>query len=211
MAKYDDLTKTDVYGSISTAELREIRRTLAKRANQRMVRLGKATSEITGEKYDEFGAVTKVKDYLERYGRTRFTESLTGETKEYSAMSRERLQREIVVLQGFLNAKTSSVAGQRRAEEKRVATFSAHGLGRIARNKEFYDFLNSNSYNTLKKFGGGNGLVSEQIQDLYQRASDEGMSADEIQQAFDEYVAQADRVSIKGLRDWLDAKALEED
>lgn len=208
MAKYDDLTKTDVYSSISTAELREIRRTLAKRANQRMVRLGRATSEITGEKYDEFGAVTKVKDYLERYGRTRFTESLTGETREYSAMSRERLQREIVVLQGFLNAKTSSVAGQRRAEEKRVATFTSQGLGRIAKNKEFYDFLNSNSYNALKSSAG---LQSEQIQDLYQRASDEGMSAQEIQEAFDEYVSQADRVSVKGLREWLDARSLEED
>ena len=58
----EDLT-ADVYrGSYSLDELQRIRRTLAKRANQRIVRLERGESKITGEKLNTFGAVTEVYD-----------------------------------------------------------------------------------------------------------------------------------------------------
>ena len=67
----------DIYReSMSLTDMQALRRKLAKRANQRIVRLERASSKITGEAFNEFGAVTDAYSYLERQkkGRKRFQE-----------------------------------------------------------------------------------------------------------------------------------------
>lgn len=171
----EDLT-ADIYrGSYTLDELQRIRRALAKRANQRIVRLERGESKVTGEKWNTFGAVTEVYDYLNRQkeGRTRFRETAKALTDS------QALKREITVLQGFLGRKSSLVSGMREIEEKRISSFESGRWGtkwkktgipnkplQFASNKEFYDFLNSETFKGLVSTG----FTSEQIIDFYDSA-----------------------------------------
>lgn len=171
----EDLT-ADVYrGSYSLDELQRMRRALAKRANQRIVRLERGSSKVTGEKWNTFGAVMDVYDYLnnQKEGRTRFRETAKALTDSQS------LKREITVLQGFLGRKTSLVSGMQEIEDKRIATFESGKWGtkwkkrgvvnrplHFASNKEFYDFLNSETFKGLVSTG----FTSEQLVELYDSA-----------------------------------------
>lgn len=170
-----DLT-TDVYrGSFPIKELQRMRRALAKRANQRIVRLERGQSEVTGEKWNTFGAVVDVYKYLndQQEGRTRFKESANA-LSDYG-----ELRWEITVLQGFLGRKTSLVYGMRDIEKKRINTFESGKWGtaykkngtptrpiKFASNKEFYDFLNSETFKGLVS----SGFTSEQIIEEYDKA-----------------------------------------
>ena len=171
----EDLT-ADVYrGSYSLDELQRMRRALAKRANQRIVRLERGESKVTGEKWNTFGAVTEVYDYLNRQkeGRTRFRETAKALTDS------QALKREITVLQGFLGRKSSLVSGMREIEQKRIFSFESGKWGtkwkktgipnkplHFTSNKEFYDFLNSETFNGLVSTG----FTSEQLVELYDSA-----------------------------------------
>lgn len=171
----EDLT-ADVYrGSYSMDELQRMRRALAKRANQRIVRLERGQSKVTGEKWNTFGAVTDVYDYLnkQKEGRTRFRENKNALTDIQS------LRREITVLQGFLGRKSSLVSGMKEIENKRINTFETGKWGtkwkktgipnkplHFASNKEFYDFLNSETFKGLVSTG----FTSEQLVELYDSA-----------------------------------------
>ena len=171
----EDLT-ADVYrGSYSVDELQRMRRALAKRANQRIVRLERGESKVTGEKWNIFGAVTEVYDYLNRQkeGRTRFRETAKALTDS------QALKREITVLQGFLGRKSSLVSGMKEIEEKRISSFESGKWGtkwkktgipnkplHFTSNKEFYDFLNSETFNGLVSAG----FTSEQLVELYDSA-----------------------------------------
>lgn len=171
----EDLT-ADVYrGSYSMDELQRMRRALAKRANQRIVRLERGESKVTGEKWNTFGAVTDVYDYLQRQkeGRTRFRETKNAMTDT------QALKREITVLQGFLGRKSSLVSGMQEIEDKRINTFETGKWGikwkkkgipnkplHFASNKEFYDFMNSETFKGLMS----SGFTSEQLVELYDSA-----------------------------------------
>lgn len=171
----EDLT-ADVYrGTYQLDELQRMRRALAKRANQRIVRLERGQSKVTGEKWNTFGAVTEVYDYLNRQkeGRTRFRETKNALT-DFQA-----LRREITVLQGFLGRKSSLVSGMKEIEYKRINTFETGKWGtkwkktgipnkplHFASNKEFYDFLNSETFKGLVSTG----FTSEQLVELYDSA-----------------------------------------
>ena len=171
----EDLT-ADVYrGSYSLDELQRMRRRLAKRANQRMVRLEREKSPVTGESYKTYGAITEVYFYLNKQeeGRKRFREQINAFTDS------QTLMREITVLQGFLGRKTSLVSGHREIERKRLETFATGNWGtkwkktgipnkplHFASNKEFYDFLNSETFKGLVSAG----FTSEQLVELYDSA-----------------------------------------
>lgn len=170
-----DLT-TDVYrGSFKITELQRMRRALAKRANQRIVRLERGQSAVTGEKWNTFGAVIDVYKYLndQQEGRKRFKE------QENALGDYNQLRREITVLQGFLGRKTSLVSGMMDIEKKRINTFESGKWGtayrkngtptrpiKFANNKEFYDFLNSETFKGLV----ASGFTSEQIIEEYDKA-----------------------------------------
>lgn len=166
----------DVYrGSYSLEELQRMRLALAKRANQRILRLERGQSKVTGEKWNTFGAVTEVYDYLNRQkeGRTRFRETAKAVTDS------QALKREITVLQGFLGRKSSLVSGMKEIEQKRISSFETGQWGtkwkktgvpnkqlHFSSNKEFYDFLNSETMKGLLSTG----FTSEQLVELYDSA-----------------------------------------
>lgn len=194
-----------------------IRRTLAKRSNQRLVRLERATSKVSGESYATYGAAQIAYDYIlseaSGFRSGRFKETLkTGKTKG-------ELKREITALQGFLSAKSSTVRGQREIEDKRTKTFMSGEYGKaegghagITPNKSFYNFLNSNTYSRLKAAG----FDSEKIVDFYGRYKGKLNHQDimkTFKKALDDYEQGEAKVSIKDLDSRLmeasNSKALE--
>lgn len=191
---------------VSIEELQKVRRQLAKVMNQRMVRLENTKSPITGEAYD-FGAYDLMEDYLEKQGRNRFSEVLrptktTDDGKE--AWSKAELQREIKKLQRFEELKSSRISGMHEIEAARIKTFTTpdadkgrkKGLSaQVVSNKDFYDFLNSSTYEELIK-----SFTSEDIVEEYNRAADRGVSQEEIIDALDTYMARATKASLKGIR-----------
>ena len=186
----------DVYaGGHTVEELQEIRRVLAKQANQRIVRLERETSNITGEGFSTFGAVTDVYDYLGNKGRRRFSESKTGVKRS------DELRREITVLQGFLGRKSSTVKGMREIEKKRLQTFKNKGI-QFASTKEFYEFLNSQTFKNLVS----SGFTSEQIVEAYDSAREKSPDSEVVEKmskALDEFRQGEKKVSIKNLEDSL--------
>ena len=190
----------DPYGKgVTVEELRAIRRQLSKVMNQRMVRLEQAKSPVTGESYT-FGSYDKMQDYLESKGRApmkgtdirRFSEVLD------PGMSKRELQKEIRALQGFEEQVSSRVAGMKQIERQRIKTMIEAGLDpNTARSKDFYDFLNSKTYEELLK-----SFTSEDIIEEYDRAAKkEKTSGEEIAEAFRNYIEnESGRISLKSLR-----------
>lgn len=204
-----DFAEIDIYKfKGSRQELEIIRRTLAKRSNQRLVRLENATSKITGEKYSEYGASELAYAFIEeKYGTPfdkgdkprRFNEKLSTTGDKWD------IKREITAMQNFLSSKSSTVAGQRSIEKKREKTFAEGKYGKSGKphsgvhsNKSFYNFLNSSTYDRLKKAG----FDSERIVDFYGRYQDK-MSHEEIMRVFDKALSDweknQDKASIKNL------------
>lgn len=181
---------------VTMEELVKIRRQLAKVMNQRMVRLENTKSPITGESY-EFGAYDLMNDYLKDKGRRRFSEVLNPKD-----MDKRDIQKEIRVLQGFEEMKSSRVAGMQQIENKRIKTLtSVKGLDiNVVSNKDFYDFLNSSTYKALVEK-----IDSDKIVEEYNRAAKEGVSKDDIVLALNEYSKNAERISLKGVKETLRA------
>lgn len=200
----------DVYRSTqSLSSLSALRRKLAKRANQRLVRLERATSKITGEHYNEYGAAQNAYEYLSRLHRNRFSEV----QKPYQDLN--ALRHEIVVLQGFLGAKSSLVSGQREVERKRIASFESGEWGtkwktqgirnrpiKFASNKEFYDFMSSSTARKLMSSGFTSDTVVE-LYDLTKEAKEEADVADELEKALAEFREKEKSINIKDLREIL--------
>lgn len=191
---------------LSVAELQLIRKTLAKRANQRLVRLERATSTVTGESYAGYGAAEIAYDYLK--GTKKFKEDQPLRYTESFGYSADTsfIKKEILSLQKFLTSKSSTVKGQREIEQKRIKTFSSgdwgtggHNPFEAASNKEFFDFLNSDTLENLV----GSGLTSEDIVDVYVRAVDTIDKHDEVMsklaQALEDFQSQKTKVSVKAL------------
>lgn len=208
--------KFDPYAKgVSIEELQQVRRQLAKVMNQRMVRLENTKSPITGESYD-FGAYDLMDDYLEKQGRNRFSEVLrptkaTADGKE--PWSKADLQKEIKKLQRFEELKSSRIAGMHEIEAARVKTFTTADKekGRKAglatntvKSKDFYDFLNSSTYEDLTK-----SFDSETIIEEFDRAYDRGVKKEDIVDALNKYMERSSRPSIKGIKRKLQATTVE--
>lgn len=170
MARRDSALAADVYGNqYSTAQLQEIRRKLAKRANNSLRDLARNSSPITGEVYNSYGAAVDALDYLKARNRRYFSESLT------LTENRTVLKAEIQRLQYFLTRPSHTVKGQREIEQKRIATFEKKGI-HFASSKEFYQFLNSETFQSLRK----SQYSSEQLIEDYERAREQGMTNDQV-------------------------------
>lgn len=170
MARKDSALTADVYGNqYSTAQLQEIRRKLAKRANYSLRDLSRNSSPITGEVYNSYGAAVDALDYLKARNRRYFSESLT------LTENRTVLKAEIQRLQYFLTRPSHTVKGQREIEQKRIATFEKKGI-HFASSKEFYQFLSSETFQSLHKLQ----YSSEQVIEDYERAREQGMTNDQV-------------------------------
>lgn len=198
--------------NVSTSELQKVHRSLAKRSNQRLVRLENAVSKVTGETYDSFGAGDIAKEYLKAKGtkgKLRFSESLGNKKTD---INRVELLKDISAMQKFLTSKSSTVQGQKDIEKKRLKTFSAPVYdveGELVRNpiqsatnKEFYDFLTSETYKEATK-----NFNSETIVEAYDLARTLGKTHNEIIDAFVEY-SKTQNQTVKGLRQTLGLKEL---
>lgn len=199
--KKPDYRTLDVYaGGHSVGELQEIRRVLAKQANQRILRLERAKSSITGESFNTFGAVIDVYDYLENKGRRRFSESKTGVKQS------NELRREITVLQGFLGRLSSTVKGMRQIENKRVRTFTSQGI-KFSSTREFYEFLNSETFASLVT----SGFTSEQMVEAYDIAREkeaDNKVVEKMAKALEEFRSGEKKATIKNLEHTLGIKLL---
>lgn len=183
IAQRKDYGKAEVFQrAYSRPELLQRRKTLAKVANSRIRRLENAKSDITGERLIDAPWYNTTLSYLDDVGKKRFSESM--ETKEMEEWSDFQLKREIVVLEEFLSMESSTVSGYREIEENRVNTFIDKGVPEeIARSSEFYDFLNSETFSTIVE----ESVTSEDIIDILDRASDRGLTLEQIISRFEEH------------------------
>lgn len=209
MPRKPDYLQTTNYWNVSASmeALQAVRRKLAKRANQRMVRLERSASPITGKAY-HVGAYDIAQAELGE--RRRFSEKLN-----YSTDITE-LKKEIGQLQAFLNAKSSTVSGNVEIEEKRIATLT--NLGRdeeghtpiseaTARSAGFYDFISSKAFIYLSE----KQVDSEGLQEIYDYYTEKkGLSYEDVQGIVDEYYNRARNnenmtISFREIAEELDA------
>ena len=199
----------DVWHTKSTLlpikDLESFRRSLAKVANNRLRELEK--NNMAYYAYDIAA------DYLRtqgKKGKLRFSEA----KKEFDPF---QTRREIQMLQNFLSMPSSTVAGQKRIEAKRIETFGnwkpkgAKGkkmkgidLSKQASTKIFYEFLNSKAFENLRKF-----YSSEQIFRAYKDGNVGGSkSQKKIQDVMMDYVENERKPSVKGLYEAVGASVI---
>lgn len=182
---------------VTLEELQSVRRQLAKVMNQRMVRLEQSKSDITGESYT-FGAYDIMSDYLSGKDRNRFSEVL-----KPSNMTKSDIQKEIRALQGFEEMKSSRVGGMKEIERARIKTFTGGDLNiseEVVKSKDFYDFLNSATYEELTRSFDSETLIEE-----YSKAAERGATKKQIVKALNDYSKRSKRVSVKGIQKQLGA------
>lgn len=203
---------------ISENELLKVHRTLAKRSNQRLVRLERAVSEVTGESYASYGAGDIAKEYLQKQGVNRFTENAKSNYKlkeeqqsKNQLYDRKQILQDIKKMQEFLLSPSSTVGQQKAIEKARIKTFETEKVvnGEVIRkpiefasNKEFYDFLSSQTFKELTAT-----FNSETLVEVYDEARREKKTHDEIVDALSDY-RDTQNQSVKGLRDRLGLKAV---
>lgn len=121
------------------AELRSLARSMAKRANQRMVELEKAGYETA--------ALNRAQYWLnEIRGRNRYRENV-------KTLDMDILMDELEKSSQFLRWQTSTVAGENRRRKKILAALEDKGI-EIKNEKIFLEFLDSDIWNEFKKYIG---------------------------------------------------------
>lgn len=121
------------------AELRSLARSMAKRANQRMVELEKAGYETA--------ALNRAQYWLnEIRGRNRYRENV-------KTLDMDILMDELEKSSQFLRWQTSTVAGENRRRKKILAALKDKGI-EIKNEKIFLEFLESDMWNEFKKYIG---------------------------------------------------------
>lgn len=124
--------------SLTTSELLQLRRKLAKRINQRMIRL-----ERKG--LTQGGAYADYQDILNRFfgGAKRIPENLN--------IYKHLPKSEVSAMQKLLKEKTSTVQGWNEVMNARVQTmYKKYGV-QFKNNQELYDFINSLEFEALSR------------------------------------------------------------
>lgn len=186
---------------LDALQVEELRQKLAKRANQRLLRLertrlstGERASDLSGGQY-AYEQISKIRGE----GFTRFREGA-------QPLTSDTARKELYAIQSFLSAASSRAGNVQKFTSKTQQTFLERGVT-VASYKSFYTFLNSNSYKLLKE----SGLDSEDIIDIYQRAhEDEGKSFKKINQIINEYLEEQEELQEKGESGQVTLKGLAE-
>lgn len=206
--------------ALDAVQVEELRRKLAKRANQRLVRLERKKAS-TGESLAELGVaqyayeqIRKVRSLsgtgkLPTSGKLRFREQKLPWTDTEARM-------ELMVLQSFLGQETSKagVAASYVSKTEQILTeryAAAGGRSRsIASYKSFYNFLNSAAFAYLKDAG----LNSNEIIDKYNKAfTEKKQSFKAMDKAIADYIAETEqrpqgKPTLKGLAESLGVSVL---
>ena len=154
-------------------------------------------------------------DYLRlqgKKGKVRFSEA----KRDMTQVDNMAVRREIQILQNFLSMPSSTVAGQKRIEAKRIETFGnwkpkgaranfkGLDMSKQASTKQFYRFLNSQTFKNLRKV-----FSSEQIFRAYKEGSVDGSrNQRKIQKAMQDYIESSEVKSIKGLFEKVNANPI---
>lgn len=154
---------------LSAASAASVLRQLAKRANQRLVRLERA-----GQTQYAYGIAKK---YLRDIGRNRFAET----DKRIKNLTRSQLTGEINAAIEFLTAKTSTLSGIKAVQKSAVDRLRAMGYN--ADNGDFFVFLKSDEYKAAVKK-----LPSTQIFEQLDEALYNGVSLDTIISDYRKYL-----------------------
>lgn len=177
--------------NMNKEQLAVIRQTLAKRTNARMRSLESTQSSITGQNY-AFGAYDIVKHELETDNRKRFSIAL-----KYKG-DRNKLLSEVLKLNWFVNVPTSTVSGMRAVEESRVQEFIKGGLDpKIARSKDFYQFLNSRTFGELKMKMM---RYKEELYETINTMTEGGYNVNDVMEALQTWLNEEKRPALKDLR-----------
>lgn len=158
--------------TLTTSELLQLRRKLAKRINQRMVRL-EAKGLTQGGSYVDY------QNILNRFfgGAKRIPENLN----IYKHLPRT----EVSAMQKLLKEKTSTVQGWNEVMTARVQTmYNRYGV-KFKNNFELADFINSLEFEAMKKSYGSKQLL--------RMIENSGMTPDEVKEAYHSFVRKQDR------------------
>lgn len=155
---------------LSAASAASVLRQLAKRANQRLVRLERA-----GQTQYAYGIAKK---YLQDIGRNRFAET----EKRIKNLTRSQLTSEINAAIEFLTAKTSTLSGIKAVQKSAVDRLQ--GMGYNVDNGDFFAFLKSDEYKAaLRK------ITSDEIMRQLDEALYTGVSLDTIIADYRDYLS----------------------
>ena len=163
---------------LTTKELLNLRRKLAKRLNQRMKRL-----EDKGFTAERGGAYADYQDLLNRFfgGAKRVPENLT-------TFGKGTFKSQVKALQKILKEKTSTVQGWREVIDKRLETFKVkYGID-FKSNNEMFDFIRSEEFKKVACLYG-----SKQAVRIIGKKQSDGADIDEIQESLKEFRSKTDR------------------
>lgn len=163
---------------LTTPELLKLRRKLAKRINQRMLRL-----EKKGFTAERGGAYADYQDLLNRFfdGAKRIPENL-------STFGRGSFKSQVKALQKILKEKTSTVQGWREVIDKRLETFKVkYGID-FKSNNEMFDFIHSEEFKKVASL-----YDSKQALRIIGKKQSDGADIDEIQESLKEFRSKTDR------------------
>lgn len=163
---------------LTTKELLNLRRKLAKRLNQRMKRL-----EDKGFTAERGGAYADYQDLLNRFfgGAKRVPENLT-------TFGKGTFKSQVKALQKILKEKTSTVQGWREVIDKRLETFKLkYGID-FKSNNEMFDFIRSEEFKKAASL-----YDSKQALRIIGKKQSDGADIDEIQESLKEFRSKTDR------------------
>ena len=161
-----DLRKASSY---NIPELNKLRRKLAKRANQRLLRLER-------EGMTDAYAYSQTMLYLYNNNRTRFYEGTRN-------LSITELKSELEELSAFLGAKSSTVGGIREIRRSTAQHFREQFGIEINDVDDFYKFLSSETYQHLVRMNE----PSEFLIEFYDRAVEKGVKKKDIEKALQDF------------------------
>ena len=194
---------------LDALSVEQLRRKFAKQANQRLVRLERRRAS-TGESlaelgiaqyaYEQIRQIRSKADVKGRGSKGRFREQAL-------PLGESQARMELYVLQSFLSEKRSKAGTAARYVSKTEKKFQERGIT-VSSYKSFYNFLNSATFGDLKE----QGLNSNDIVELYNKAHEEGKSFTWINNAINAYLASQEEsggeISVKGLEQSLGVKLL---
>lgn len=164
--------------NLTTKELLNLRRKLAKRLNQRMKRL-----EDKGFTAERGGAYADYQDVLNRFfgGAKRVPENLT-------TLGKGTFKSQVKALQKILKEKTSTVQGWIEVIDKRLETFKIKYGIVFKSDKEMLDFFRSEEFRKVASL-----YDSKQAIRIIAKSQSDGLDIDEIRDSLKEFRHKTDR------------------
>lgn len=164
----------DVLDEFTPSQLRKVLPKLAKRANTRLRALEKSGYKKNAYRYAQQASL--------RDEKPRFKEGV-------KTLTPQQIRREYRLLKQFLNARTSTISGQKKIEAEREKFFQEIAdklklnLNFSEKSDEFFEFLNGKDYENIIKY-----LDSHQVVDTILEWEDNGADFEEMAEAFEEFL-----------------------